>query len=183
MTENKLGAHIANLAKQTYGTTTPTTAQLGYLLDHMQASTYLLKHHTIRGHPITFYIRGRDMAKAHSHRPWQVQMVNDTHQRRAIIKSRQLGLSELGVGGLLHFADTHSYDKVKGLYTFPTHSQVKRFVQTRLDPLLERGYYSQIIDPKINSLEAKRIRDSVVYFRTSSKPSAVEGEYLRPLAG
>ena len=59
--------------------------------------------------------------------------------------------------------------------TFPTHSQMKKFVQTRLDPVLERGYYSTIVDPKINSLEAKKIRNSFLYFRTSSKPSAVEG--------
>ena len=89
----------------------------------------------------------------------------------------------MGVGMLLHFADTRSYDSVKALYTFPTHSQMKRFVQTRIDPVLARGYYSTIVDPNVNSLEAKKIRDSFVYFRTSSKPGAVEGEHQRPFAG
>ena len=46
-------------------------------------------------------------------------IINDPHHNLAIIKSRQLGLSELGVGKLLHFVDTHSYDAVKALYTFP----------------------------------------------------------------
>lgn len=81
----------------------------------------------------------------------------------------------MGVGTLLHFADTHSYDAVKCLYTFPTNEQMTKFVQTRLDPLLERGYYSTIINKDVNSLKAKQIRNSFVYFRSSSKPSAVEG--------
>lgn len=59
--------------------------------------------------------------------------------------------------------------------TFPTHNQMKKFVQTRLDPVLAKGYYSTILDPKIDSQDAKKIRDSFIYFRTSSKPSAVEG--------
>lgn len=52
---------------------------------------------------------------------------------------------------------------------------MKRFVQTRLDPVLAQGYYSTITDPDVNSLEAKKIRNSYLYFRTSSKPGAVEG--------
>ncbi|MEI2421090.1 hypothetical protein V6O07_12525, partial [Arthrospira platensis SPKY2] len=50
-----------------------------------------------------------------------------------------------------------------------------KFVQTRLDPVLERGYYSTIVNPEVNSLKAKQIRNSFLYFRTSSKPGAVEG--------
>lgn len=175
MGNNELGSHIANLARQTFGTDKPTKEQLGYLLDQLKPSTYLLRNHTVRNHPITFNISGRKQDKAQAHRPWQVQIINDTHRKRAVIKSRQLGLSEMGVGNLIHFADTHSYDAVKCLYTFPTHNQMKKFVQTRLDPVLAKGYYSTILDPKINSQDAKKIRDSFIYFRTSSKPSAVEG--------
>lgn len=115
MSNNELGLHIANLARQTFGTETPTTEQLAYLLDQIQPSTYLLRNHTVRNHPITFNISGRQQEKAQAHRPWQVQIINDTHKTRAVIKSRQLGLSEMGVGNLIHFADTHSYDAVKCL--------------------------------------------------------------------
>lgn len=52
---------------------------------------------------------------------------------------------------------------------------MKKFVQTRLDPVLSRGYYSTIVDPDINSLTAKKIRNSFLYFRSSSKPGALEG--------
>ena len=59
--------------------------------------------------------------------------------------------------------------------TFPTNDQMTKFVQTRLDPVLERGYYKTIVNPDVNSLKAKQIRNSFLYFRTSSKPGAVEG--------
>lgn len=52
---------------------------------------------------------------------------------------------------------------------------MKDFVKTRLDPVLRKGYYSTIVNPDLNSQEVKQIRDSFVYFRTSSKPGALEG--------
>lgn len=169
------GQQLAKIAKEMFGTTNITVEQLAYLTDMLKPSTYLLRNHSVRNHPITFMISGRDQLKAQAHRPWQVQIINDQHRTKAIIKSRQLGLSEMGVGTMIHFADTHSYDAVKCLYTFPTNDQMTKFVQTRLDPVLERGYYSTIVNPEVNSLKAKQIRNSFLYFRTSSKPGAVEG--------
>lgn len=49
------------------------------------------------------------------------------------------------------------------------------FVKTRLDPVLRQGYYNTIINKDMNSQEVKQIRNSFVYFRTSSKPGALEG--------
>ena len=49
------------------------------------------------------------------------------------------------------------------------------FVQTRLNPVLEKGYYATITDEKLNSVKAKRIRESYMYFRSSSTPGAMEG--------
>lgn len=169
------GKHLKALAMDTYGREEISAKELDYLLDMMQPSRYLLRNHTVRNHPITFVISDRDTAKAQAHRPWQMKIINDQHKDKAIIKSRQLGLSEMGVGMMLHFADTHSYASVKCLYTFPTNEQMKKFVQTRLDPVLARGYYSTIVDQDINSLSAKKIRNSFLYFRSSSKPGAVEG--------
>ncbi|AZU99917.1 putative terminase large subunit [Enterococcus phage vB_EfaH_EF1TV] len=56
-----------------------------------------------------------------------------------------------------------------------TNEQMTKFVQTRLDPVLQNGYYSTIVDQEVNSLKAKKIRNSFLYFRSSSKPGAVEG--------
>lgn len=169
------GKELVLMTQNMFNSETITQEQLAYTMDMLRPSSYLLRNHSIRNRPITFYVSDRDMEKAFSHRPWQVQIINDMHRNIAIIKSRQLGLSEMGVGKLLHFSDVYSYDSVKSLYTFPTGEQMKRFVQTRLDPVLQKGYYSTIVDDKVDSLSAKRIRDSFIYFRSSSRPGALEG--------
>ncbi|QEG04127.1 terminase large subunit [Bacillus phage BC-T25] len=175
MNNNIDGQMIANVAKQTFGRTDLSRDELAYVLTMLNTSSYLLKHHKVKGHPITFHVSGHESNKAQAHRPWQVQMINDTHPNKAVIKSRQLGLSEVGVGEMLWFADLYSYAGVKCLYTFPTNRQMKDFVSTRINPLLEQGYYATISDPKIDSLEKKKIRNSFMLFRSSSKGAAVEG--------
>lgn len=169
------GNMLANVAKQTFGRINLTKEELTYVLTMMNTSSYLLKHHKVKNHPITFHISGHDSTRAQGHRPWQVDIINDTHPDKAVIKSRQLGLSEIGIGEMMHFADKHSYAGVKCLYTFPTNRQMKDFVSTRLNPLLETGYYSTISDPRMDSLEKKKIRNSFLLFRSSSKGAAVEG--------
>jgi phage terminase large subunit GpA-like protein len=169
------GKLIANVAKQTFGRERVTKEELTYLLTMLNPSSYLLKHHKVKGHPITFHVSGRDWNRAQAHRPWQVQMLNDQHKDKAVIKSRQLGLSELGIGEMVHFADMNSYAGVKCLYTFPTNRQMKDFVSTRLNPLLESGYYGSITDSSVDSLEKKKLRNSFLMFRSSSKGAAVEG--------
>lgn len=116
---NSKGKQIAKMAEEMFGTQDITVEQLTYLTDMLKPSTYLLRNHSVRGHPMTFYVSGRNPDKASSHRPFQPPIINDPHPTKAIIKSRQLGLSEMGVGMMMHFADTHSYDAVKCLYTFP----------------------------------------------------------------
>ncbi len=110
---------LIKYAKLTFGTEHPTTAQLKYVMTMLVPSLYLLDHHRIHGHPITFNIPNRDMTKAQSHRPWQVQILNDQHRNKVIIKSRQLGLSEIGVAEVIWFSDRYSEEAVKALYTFP----------------------------------------------------------------
>ena len=164
------------MTKEIFNTDRVTPEQLSYVMDMLRPSSYALRNHTIKGRPMTFNVSGRNSEKAQSHRPWQIQMLNDPHPNLAVIKSRQLGLSELGVLKLIHFLDTRSYDAVKALYAFPTNSQMEDFVKTRLDPALHQGYYSTILDPDTDSLKVKKIRDSFVFFRSSSKPGALEGK-------
>lgn len=169
------GKQLMQMAQDMFGTTNITPEQLAYIMDMLRPSAYLLRNHSIRGNPMTFSVKGYNSDKARSHRPWQIDILNSTHKNLAVIKSRQLGISEIGVGKLIHFVDTHSYDRVKALYTFPTNKSMDAFVKTRLDPVLSRGYYSTIIDPDINSMKVKKIRDSFIYFRSSSTPGALEG--------
>lgn len=76
---------------------------------------------------------------------------------------------------MVHFADMHSYANVKCLYTFPTNEQMKKFVQSRLNPVLEKPYFKDIVNWDKDSLGYKQIRNSSLFFRTSSKASTVEG--------
>lgn len=171
------GKNLKELALKTFGTEKITQEQLDYLLTLTTPSLYMLKHNLIRGHNITFSIPNRDKSKAQAHRPWQTKMLNDNHPNIAVIKSRQLGLSEIGYNKMLHFADTHSSDAVKCLFTFPTADQVAKFVQSRINPTLQEPYFSSIVNHDNDSLKYKQIRNSSMFFRTSSTPKALEGGY------
>lgn len=169
------GERIADISERTFGTRSPTVKQLMYIYQMMSPSSYALKNYPIRGVPITFSVSQRDSSQVFKHRPWQIDILNDKHPDKAVMKSRQLGLSELGIIELLHFADTHSYAHVKCMYTFPTNRQLDGFVSTRLNTVLSNEYFSQILDPDEDSLQKKKIRNSFIMFRSSSKGSAVEG--------
>ncbi|MGI4715036.1 phage terminase large subunit family protein, partial [Klebsiella pneumoniae] len=169
------GKELIKIAQETFQTEKITREQIDHIINMLNPSTYMLKYHTLRGHPITFSIPNRDRSKAQAHRPWQTRIVNDTHPNKAVIKSRQLGLSEMGVMEMVHFADMHSYANAKCLYTFPTNEQMKKFVQSRLNPVLEKEYFRDIVDWDKDSLGFKKIRNSSLFFRTSSKASTVEG--------
>lgn len=56
-----------------------------------------------------------------------------------------------------------------------TNRAMSDFVKSRLNPVLEQDYYSTIVDKDMDSIETKRIRDSYLYFRSSSKASTLEG--------
>lgn len=175
MLNNIDGKLITAVAKQTFGKTKLTKDELTYILTQLNPSSYLLKNHRVKNHPITFHVSGHDSTRAQAHRPWQVDLINDQHPDKAVMKSRQLGLSEIGVAEMIHFADIHSYAAVKCLYTFPTNRQMEEFVSTRLNPVLQEGYYATILDPKEDSLKKKKIRDSFMIFRSASKGASVEG--------
>lgn len=91
------------------------------------------------------------------------------------MKSRQLGMSEVGVMTMFYLCDIYSYDALKLLYAFPTLTAVKDFKKSRIDNQITSGYYKTIIDKYNNSLNQMSIRDSRVFFRTASKPSSLEG--------
>ena len=113
------GEQLYKIAQRTFKVEKPSTAQLKYVMTMMVPSAYLLANHTVHGHPITFNIPGRDQEKAQSHRPWQVDIINDMHPNKVVMKSRQLGLSEMHAAETLWFVDTHSEFSVKALYAFP----------------------------------------------------------------
>ena len=131
-------------------------------------SLYLLKNYKIRGKPITFM----NDKNLQAHRPWQIGIVDDNHPDKVVRKSRQLGLTEIGVAEMLWFADTHS--NVKAMFVFPRDRQVKDFVKTRMNPAIEDSeYFSSIIDKQFDSIEVKKVRDSFMLFRAPGKEGAL----------
>lgn len=173
------GKELLELTRETFkleDTSKVTPKQLDYVLSTLKPSNYLLAHHTIKGKPLTFNIPNYDISRALMHRPWQVGIINDMSRDVIIIKSRQLGLSEIGIAQMIYFLDTHSYDNVKGLYTFPNYRSLKTFYKTRIVPEFNSGYYSTLVD-KLHGMsqEQMNIRNSTLVFRTSSKAGSVEG--------
>lgn len=86
------GMAIYKTAKETFGVDKPTAEQIKYVTQQLIPSSYLLAHHTLRGHGITFNVPNRESSNAQAHRPWQIDIVNDQAPDKVIIKSRQLGL-------------------------------------------------------------------------------------------
>lgn len=137
-------------------------------------SLYALKHYTIRGNPITFNISNRNEKKAWGHRPWQTAIIDDEHPDKVVRKSRQLGLSEMGVLEGIHFVDFHNNTRL--MYTFPRQRQMSDFVKTRINPVLQNNkYFSSIIDKQTDSIEVKKIRDSFLLFRSAWGSALGEG--------
>ena len=162
-------------AKEMFGTTKPTASQFAYLLDMQKPSNYILRNHTINGKPLTFEVKSGDRTQALNHRPWQVEVLNSEHPNTVVRKSRQLGFTELFMEKMLHFADTHSYDSVRALLTMTSKGQMDDNVKSRLNPQFQNGYYSTILDKYNDSLNAKKIRNSWLYFRSSHTPGGLEG--------
>ncbi|GLI90576.1 phage terminase large subunit family protein [Bacillus subtilis] len=137
-------------------------------------SLYCLRHYTIKGAPLTFHIKDKNYKRAVKHRPWQEQILNDNHEDKVVQKSRQLGLSELAVMENVWFNDTKG--NVKSLFTFPRSKQLRDFVKTRLNPVLESNeYFKSIVNPQMDSLDVKQIRDSFMMFRSAWGGALGEG--------
>ncbi len=128
-----------------------------------------MKHRTIKNKPITFQSKTNPFA----HRPWQEEILNDTHPNKVIKKSRQLGLSELAVCEVLWFLDTH--DNVKVMYTFPTFSQMQDFSKTRVAPVIRESKYLRSKLGNDNSVSTKQIGTSYLFMRTAGDGSQGEG--------
>jgi hypothetical protein len=129
---------------------------------------YALKHRFIKGNPLTFYSSKNPI----KHRPWQVDILNDQHPDKVIRKSRQLGLSEMGITEFMWFLDTHP--NVKGMYTFPRKEQMEDFSNTRITPIFtESAYLSSRLDPKMNNVRLKKLTNGSVLFLRSAWGSAL----------
>lgn len=133
-------------------------------------SIWAMKHKTIKGKGLTFSSKYRALA----HRPWQEQILNDSHPNKVIQKARQLGMSEVSLTEILWFADMHKNTNI--MYTFPTKQQMEDFSKTRVDPVLENSKRLKAkLNRNINNVSTKAIGNSHIFMRTSGNGSQGEG--------
>lgn len=145
-----------------------TSKELEKALTNKVPSLWALKNRYIKGTPITF-VSSKDPYK---HRPWQVDILNDTHPNKVIRKSRQLGLSETGVNEVIWFLDAHP--NTKAMYTFPRKEQMEDFSNTRITPIFQDSeYLSGRLDPKLNNVRLKKLVNGSVLFLRSAWGSAL----------
>lgn len=85
------GRQLLKMAQEMFGTKNITQEQLAYVMDMSRPSTYALRHHKIKNRPLTFSVPSRDPEKARSHRPFQIDILDDPHPDIVVLKSRQLG--------------------------------------------------------------------------------------------
>lgn len=133
-------------------------------------SLWALKYKTIKGKPTTFVSKKSPF----KHRPWQTQILDDTHPNKVVEKSRQLGLSEVGMTEVLHFLIMH--DVTKAMYIFPRNQQMIDFSKSRISPVFQGSdYFKGLIDKDMNSVSTKKILESYLFMRSGWGGALGEG--------
>lgn len=133
-------------------------------------SLYCLKYKPIRRKPLTFY----STRSPYKHRPWQVAILDDHHPNKVTEKSRQLGLSEIGISECIWFLDI--YEDTKAMYTFPRDQQMKDFSNTRITPVFaESPYLNVLLQKDINNMALKKIGNSYLFMRSAWGSALGEG--------
>ena len=151
------------------------TIEQAYLYKY--ASLWALVYKTIKGHPTTF-VSTKNKFK---HRPWQQQILDDTHPNKVIEKSRQLGMSEVGLTEVLHFLITR--ERTKAMYIFPRDQQMADFSKSRIAPVFQNSeYFQSIIDSKLDSVSTKKLKDSWLFMRSGWGSALGEGTDIDFLA-
>ena len=141
------------------------------------ASLWALKYKTIKGKPTTFISK----VSPYKHRPWQQAILDDTHPNKVVEKSRQLGLSEVGMTEVLHFLIMH--DTTKAMYIFPRNQQMVDFSKSRIAPVFQDSeYFKNLIDKDMNSVSTKKIINSYLFMRSGWGGALGEGTDVDVLA-
>ena len=140
-------------------------------------SLWALKYKTIKNKPTTF----TSSKSPYKHRPWQQQILDDKHINKVVEKSRQLGLSEVGMTEVIHFLIVH--DASKAMYIFPRNQQMVDFSKSRIAPVFQNSeLLQQYIDKKTDSIATKKILDSYLFMRSGWGSAMGEGADIDFLA-
>lgn len=108
------------------------------------------------------YIRGQKF-NFHGHE-YQKEILQDKSQDIVIVKSAQLGISEMSAR--LALARAVLVNGFSSIYTLPSASAAQNFMKTRIDPVIDSSpYLSELVSKEVDNSAVKRFGDSYVYLR------------------
>lgn len=173
------GKQLLQFTQKLYNKPNVTWQDLQYAMLMLNPIAYICQHHTVKGHNVTFTVPNQDYSKSIGHRPWQKGILRATcnpHVRNVcVMKSRQLGISEVGIETLFYLMDRLSGVAPKFLYLFPTQRQMDGFLKSRIQPEMQNPYYNSLVDKSNDSMEQMGLRNSTAFFRTGGSAKGLEG--------
>lgn len=120
---------------------------------HDTICDFITEHTYIRGTRFTF--------EGHE---YQQKILSDQSQNIAIIKSAQIGISEMSAR--LALAKAVLINGFSTIYTLPAASAAQNFMKTRIDPVVDSSpYLSELVSKDVDNSTVKRFGDSYVYLK------------------
>lgn len=134
--------------------------ELPAIADHVNPLAFIHNHNILNenGSPIEF----------HDHL-FLIQPYADMTPEQVVMKPSQIGWSVCGINKALWLA---KYMKANVIYTLPSKSVVKDFVQPKVEPIIQNNKVYRDAVGQTNSTALKAIGDRFVYFRGSWEESA-----------
>jgi Phage terminase large subunit (GpA) len=104
--------------------------------------------------------------------PFQGDIINDMHPQLAVKKISQVGLSEIQIRKALAFL--HRNQGTKGMFSMPDINLMKKFSQTRVDPILntDRAFNLKEWSSQVRSVDIKQVGLSYLYISNASESNA-----------
>lgn len=114
---------------------------------------FITEHTYLRGEKFSFV--GRE---------YQKKILEDKSQDIVILKSAQIGISEMSAR--LALARSVLVNGFSTIYTLPSALDGQRFMKTRVDPVIDSSpYLSELVSKEVDNSAVKRFGDSYLYLR------------------
>ena len=120
---------------------------------HNTICDFLTEHTYMRGARFSF--------EGHE---YQQKILEDPSQNIVILKSAQIGISEMSAR--LALAKAVLINGFSTIYTLPAASAAQNFMKTRLDPVIQSSpYLSELVSKDVDNSSVKRFGESYVYLK------------------
>lgn len=114
---------------------------------------FITTHTRLRGKPFSF--AGHE---------YQRTILEDTAQNIFIVKSAQMGISEMSAR--LAIARSALIDGFSTIYTLPSATAAQNFMKTRIDPVIDdSAYLRELVSKEVDNSSIKRLSNSYLYLK------------------